>query len=575
MPQNYRNFRTAIYCTVNDVRRMKDVDWLERNVDLLQHYLNIDKVYLETYRSMVTAEKDVMESAKAFFAARDIQTSGGITTTIVTQKQNYQSFCYADPEQREQVKEIVTYTAELFDEIILDDFFFTTCTCERCIRGKGKKSWAEYRLEVMAEVSKNLIIAPAKRVNPQVNMIIKYPNWYDHYQYLGYNLEVEPTLFDMIYTGTETRDAEHTHQHLQAYLSYGIMRFLENVKPGKNGGGWIDPFARRDLDRYAEQIRLTLFGKAKEVTLFCFGALLESVKAPDGSSNPMSWVAPVAGNVFEDVDAFLGELGQPYGIPSYKPYHSSGEDFLHNYIGMLGIPMELMPEFPVESQTIFLTGCAKFDPDIVEKIQGQLLQGKTVIITSGLLKALKGKGIEELTQAKYTDKKVLVNTFSPFTEVHRSAIDLLIPQVAYATNESWEIITCLNKENGYPLLLRASYASGELYILTIPENVSDLYYLPQETLTQLKRVFMRDFPVHVESQGKVCLFTYENDTCIVESFLPHMTKVDVVLHSPSAKLYDLKSGEEINGYVREKSTVFSITLPPHTYRTFSYEHVKS
>ncbi len=76
------------------------------------------------------------------------------------------------------------------------------------------------------------MIKPAKAVNPKVKLVIKYPNWYEHYQGLGYNLEAEPKLFDGIYTGTETRDPVYTQQHLQQYQSYLIMRYLENVKPG-------------------------------------------------------------------------------------------------------------------------------------------------------------------------------------------------------------------------------------------------------------------------------------------------------------------------------------------------------
>jgi len=33
-------------------------------------------------------------------------------------------------------------------------------------------------------------------------------------------------------------------------------------------------------------------------------------------------------DTFEKVDKFLGQLGNPIGIKSYKPYHSLGEDFL-------------------------------------------------------------------------------------------------------------------------------------------------------------------------------------------------------------------------------------------------------
>ena len=89
---------------------------------------------------------------------------------------------------------MVTYTAELFDEVILDDFFFTNCKCARCIEAKGTQSWTAFRLAQMAEVSQNLVVAPAREANPDVRLIIKYPNWYAHYHYTGYNLEAAPPM---------------------------------------------------------------------------------------------------------------------------------------------------------------------------------------------------------------------------------------------------------------------------------------------------------------------------------------------------------------------------------------------
>jgi hypothetical protein len=44
-------------------------------------------------------------------------------------------------------------------------------------------------------------------VNPKVKVVVKFPNWYEHFQGLGFNLKDEPKIFDGIYTGTETRDA--------------------------------------------------------------------------------------------------------------------------------------------------------------------------------------------------------------------------------------------------------------------------------------------------------------------------------------------------------------------------------
>ena len=433
--KSYENFGVAIYCRIYDVQKMADQKWLEESFNVLQKHLKINKVYLETYRDMIITKKESLRKIKKFFESRGVKTSAGVAF-VASEGRLSRTFCYSNPEERKKVKEIMDMSAEMFDEVILDDYFFTSCRCELCIKAKGKRSWTDFRMEQLEEAAKSLIIEPARAVNPGVNLIIKYPNWYEHYQYMGYNLDTESKMFDMVYTGTETRDPEYTQQHLQQYQSYAIMRYLDNVKPGKNGGGWIDPYARRYLDRWSEQIMLTLFDKPKEVTLFCYGSLLDAIKQQDGSEKLLSSLSQIAGNVFDEADSFLGRLGNPVGVACYKPFSSSGEDFLHNYLGMLGIPIDLVPEFPHKNDTVFLAESAKCDKKIVNKIKEHLIKGKTVIITSGLLKALKGKGIEDIAEVECTDNKASVKEFMQFMDVYCSDEEILIPQVKYATNDT-------------------------------------------------------------------------------------------------------------------------------------------
>lgn len=63
-----------------------------------------------------------MRKIKEFFNSKGIQTSGGITTTV-SERGEFVSLCYNDDIHKNGLKEIITKTAELFDEIILDDFF--------------------------------------------------------------------------------------------------------------------------------------------------------------------------------------------------------------------------------------------------------------------------------------------------------------------------------------------------------------------------------------------------------------------------------------------------------------------
>jgi hypothetical protein len=570
--EKYRSFKTAVYCTAHDVNRMADSGWLEKSFNVLSKCFSFDKVYLETFRDNVLVSIDLMLKVKSFFKDRGVETSGGIATYL-SGGFSFQSLCYSKSEDREKLREVVKLTAKLFDEIIFDDFFFINCKCEECVKAKGSRSWTEYRLRLMEDVAENIVVKTAREVNPSVKLIIKYPNWYDHYHYLGYSLDFESKLFDMIYTGTETRDPEYTHQHLQEYQSYAIMRYLENVKPGGNGGGWIDPYMRRTLDRYIEQIRLTIFARAKEVTLFCYGSLLESIKQ-NGASTPTSTVAPTVGKVFEDMDLLIGKLGQPYGVKSYRPFNSSGEDFLHNYIGMLGIPIELTPRFPEENETVFLTECAKFDEEIMGKIKNHLVNGGDVIITSGFMKAMQNEVSRELVEVEYTGGKILVKDFSeffPFRDVYHSDVEILVPHLKYPTNDAWEIVTCLSKGNGYPLLMGTNYGRGVLYILTIPDNFNDLYHLPPQVLNIVRKVFSKNLKINLEGPSRVCIFLYDNDAFILHSFQTHPSAVNITIKGRGLRLRELVSEEVFNGFERNCETVFQVYLQPSSYRAFRVE----
>jgi hypothetical protein len=606
-PQKYQNFKVSIYCTAQDVSQMADTtNYLKPVWEEISRQIKIDKVYLETHRDFFIVDQKTLDIAKKFFTDRGIEIAGGITYTAKPTG-NWQSFCYNDPGHRKKAKEIAEYTAKNFNEFILDDFFFTNCKTDDAIKDKGDRSWTQYRLDLMTEAAQNLIVGPAKRVNPNVKVIIKYPNWYEHFQGLGFNLETQPKIFDGIYTGTETRDAVATDQHLQAYLGYNIMRYFENIAPGRNGGGWVDPFNISNYDRYAEQLWITAFGKAREITLFHFGLLntaidpsnrsawqgqgtsfdfdemMQPVNKNAGTPVRPTSLARVAGYALETADNIMGKTGNPIGIKSYRPYHSVGEDFLHNYLGMIGLPMDIRPEFPAEDNIILLTETAKFDADIVGKIKNQLTAGKTVVITSGLLRALQDKGLGDIVELRYTDRKALVQDFliDRRQMVHNDK-SILMQQLQYLTNDSWEIVSGIAGENGWPVLHMADYSKGKLYVFTIPDNFADLYNLPPQVLNRIREILCGNLNVSIEGPSDISLYLYDNDTFIVESFSDYETTLKIVTSDKYSKITDLSTNQQFPGELSRLSPYspdgrnqlknrYSITLKPHSFRAFSFE----
>ncbi|HXC35493.1 MAG TPA: hypothetical protein VNV43_06425, partial [Candidatus Acidoferrales bacterium] len=409
------------------------------------------------------------------------------------------------------------------------------------------------------------------------------------------------------------RDPVITDQHLQQYESYEIMRYLDNVAPGRNGGGWVDTYSIRCIDRYAEQLWDTLFAKAPQIVLFEWSAMLKpaepgdragwenmrtsfnydqmvnSFHANDPTGLNFPTFARVAGYSLEQADPFLGKLGNPIGVAAYKPYQSTGEDFLHNYLGNIGIPIDLHPDFRTNADLILLTESARFDPDIVQKIKNQLRAGKSVVITSGLLRALQGHGIEDIVEAQWTHRKVSTRQFSTgFGAGNASSLDetankdILLPQIDFITNDAWSLIRADAGGNAFPLLLMDRYSKGVLYILAIPDNFSDLYALPSSVTTAIKHYLMRNFPVRLDGPAQVALFAYDNGTFIVESYLDTQTDVTVSIAGNFMHLKNLVSGDELDSHTPtsarwnrdqgvETRVSFRVHLLPHSYKVFEME----
>jgi hypothetical protein len=608
----YTNFDVAIYIPVSVVKSFENPQKLENDWKIISSQLKVDKVYIEVQRDHQLAGDALLERVKKFFLDRGVRVAGGMALSDGGDGQ-FKSFCYTDPADRQFIKQAAELAARHFNEVIQDDFFFVNTKYDSDIAAKGDKSWTQFRLGLMDDAAENLLIKPAKAVNPKVKMIIKFPNWYEHFQGLGYDLDKEPKLFDGIYTGTETRDPVITDQHLQQYESYLIFRYFENVKPGGNGGGWVDTYSIRYLDRYAEQLWDTIFAKAPQIMLFEWSAMTQPIQpgdreawqnlptsfnyqqmlktyhtaAPDGPPEPT--MARVAGYSLEQVDAFLGQLGRPIGIASYKPYQSSGEDFLHDYLGMIGIPINLYPTFPTNADLVLLTESTKYDPDIVAEIKGQLNAGKSVVITSGLLHALQNRGIENIIEARYTDHKAFAHEYAAGYGAGNGSIlggtnsaNILFPEIRFFTNDAWPLVRILADGNGYPLLLMDRYAKGILYIWTIPENFNDLYAMPPAVISTIKNYLMRGFPVRMDGPSQISLFAYDNNTFIVESYLPSETDVKVSVKGDCTHLKNLVTGEILSAQAQpgskrwtqaneENSTSFAVHLLPHGYQVFAAE----
>ena len=559
---NYRNFTLATYFVAQAAARISKEE-LEEQLASLERYLRFDKVYLEPFRGVPASEEQI-GMCREVFQKHGISVAGGLTTVIPTpegdkEKQRlFDTFCYNDPKMRAKLKEVSAFIGSCFDEFIIDDFFFTNCTCPEKKKKKNAfnrkmgitdGSWQEYRLDLCRRISKEDIIDPAKKANPDCRITIKYPNWAESYQETGYNPKEQRKIFDRIYTGTETRDPVTTDQHLPRYLSFSLMTYFENMWPDHNGGGWFDTFDTHITEHYLEQAYLTAFSKSKELMLFCFQSLYDNM------------YAAALGYQLEKLDEVLDHAGNPTGIVCYLPDNSQGEDNIQDFLGMNGLPIVCTPYFPDQAGSILLTRASACDPDILEKLEMYLAGGGNALVTTGFHDAMKERGIYALSSIRLRGRTMSANRFRveensaaewPFCDFPWSAKEIRVPAAEFRNNSTWAVVKAVHDEESCGLLLKDTYSDGCMWTLAVPDAFPDLYRLPERALSRIRHAF----PVNgiwMEGPSRISLFVYDNDTFIVYPYVMDGTQRQILrIHVKGASSLEIAAPCDRSRQAEEK-----------------------
>lgn len=399
--QNIHRFSTLFTAqNVHDLLSTEDgiraaVDWCRET--------GVTKVYIETFRDGYQVNRSLLQHAKERFLSEGFDVSGCVTTTRVGKPSTGWKeliSCYTDQATQKKLQSAFGYAAELFDEIMIDDFWFTDCACPECDVARRSKTvvvgehtypvagdaWEDYRCELMVNLSRNRVIAPAKRANPNVKLIIKYPQWYDSFHEHGYEVVRETEDFDWIWVGTETRDYDDPHRGgTVQYEAYFIMRWLGDIGGEKCGGGWYDPYGTTE-HTYLEQARQTVLGGARESLLFCYGSLLRDT----GPRNieVLRENVPELLAVSEQV-----QRRKIVGVAAYKPPNSrpGEEPYIFDIMGMVGLPLVPCHEFPSDAPAAFFSVHALGDGNFIDELSTFISSGKLVLLTDGLVQRLMGK----------------------------------------------------------------------------------------------------------------------------------------------------------------------------------------
>ncbi len=484
LARKYRNIhKYSTLFTAQDVKNYLSKEEGLRNAVEWCRKTGVLKVYIESYRDGYQADRDTLINARDYFKKEGFEVCGCVTTTKIgkpTTGWGNVISCYTDKESQKRIKAIFEYTAGIFDEIMIDDFWFTDCTCAECDAARKAKivtigdkqypvsgdSWEDYRRELMYNLSKDYIINASRKINSKVKVIIKYPQWYDRFHERGYDVVKETELFDKIWVGTETRDYEDKRWGgTVQYEAYFIMRWLGEIGGEKCGGGWYDWLGTTEKT-YIEQARQTVLAGAKESFLFCYGGL-------QGSTGPKN-IEVLRQNIPELLKiASEVRKRKPIGIAAFKPpnSHPAEEAYIFDYVGMLGLPLVPSHKFTESSPTAFFSVHSLKENGFVDKLNRYIQNGKTVLITDGLAKRIGNK------------------------------INLNLPNVV------------LLKVNGAP---------------------KSLLQLSQQQINELQAKVLKPFKVNFKSGNKVGFYLYSDGSYVIENF--NNEPVDVELNGKILKI---------------------------------------
>ena len=497
----WKNLKYSIFFTNRDVDQLlSDEDSFKKTMDYFAP-IKMKKVYLEG-KNRGNEDVELLKKVAERFRAIGIVPAGAMVPT----SDKGGPCCYNDPDDLASLEKRMRAQASVFDEIILDDWLFTICNCEKCLEGRGDMTWADYRTKLVLAKSIQYIIDPAKQVNPNVKVIIKYPNWYEGHRLNGYDVYNETNQFDQMAVGIETRIPETQDQHIPLYSGYIFQKWWASVDTSKWIGSWLDNYDMKGgWDDYNAQVWQAVLAKTPEIILWCAGQLYPS--------NPSSDVYPHFVKMLPEFDRVAGMLkGDARGVPIYLPYGSTGEYNIFGYLGEAGIPLTPVAQFPKDSKNAIFTLHSLQDPKLAEEMIQRLHDGHNLFMTWSLWNKLQDSEFKNTISLNPHEGFVTSSEFRTRAGWHQENVKadrtFTFPRVETTTWPYVRAVAVIQEDYDFGVFLDVPYLNGHIYILNMPENSYDLFHLPVETLNIIRGVFNDELGFTLQAPGKVIVYPY-------------------------------------------------------------------
>jgi hypothetical protein len=566
----WQQIKTSLFFTSGDVEKLLAKPEDRRATLAYCAPLRLSKVYLEDARGDPDAVAFLREIAAALKAG-GLEVSGAVVPAG-----EHGPLCYNDPKDMAMLEGRVRVLAQVFDEIIVDDWLFTTCTCAKCVAGRGSESWADYRSRLVAEQSKLHLIDAAKQVRPGVRVIIKYPNWYEGHRQHGYDVARQSPQFDGVSVGIETRQRATHDQHIPIYSGYVFQQWIGGDAGPKWRSAWLDNYDMQGDDNdYVAQVWQAVLARTPEIIFWCAGQLFPT--------NPASDVYPHLVELMPEFDRLAGILDGPArGIPIHLPLGSVGEYNIFGYFGMIGLPMAPCTTFPVDTKTAIFTQHSLRDPKLAAELLERVRAGKEVFLTWPLLQNLRDSELGRVFNIIGEGGAVASSTFrvrEGFWESKpvEAARPFAFPRIQTSTWPYVREAALVREDADFGVLLTTPYLEGKVDVLNLPDNSYDLLRLPDAVLNAIRRCFFEELGVRLTGPGGVALYPFGERQYVLYNMNDGSVKVALRfpaatvprawkerMHGKSLNVADIAIGgdDERHGPPARHETEVTLTLRP-------------
>ena len=400
------------------------IDWV--------HHMSIKKVYIEAYRDGFTVPSTLLIAGRAAFEGAGFDVAGCVcTTNIGVASTGFHSVSnFAAQWTQKETADIFAYSATHFDELIIDDFFFTDDESaaskasldsrsvplyatsfspddrkesfevmqDGSCAGPRKCDWSFQRRAMMKAVAERDVLAAVRAANPRCRVTLKFPNWYDHYQDHGYDIEAEANLFPQTFVGTETRDFVASSSgckwaaNIPATLGAFNLHWHSSVRSGGRAalGSWYDALCTSPSS-YIEQARQAVLAGSPEHLLFHYGDL--AFAPPLSSTHTGVANAAALRAAMPELRAAHATLHAltPVGVVAYKPVNShggckrgaaaprdqpcEGEAHVFDYVAAMGVPISPTHSLTTLPPAVLLSVHALKDPALPSLLKRAVAEG--------------------------------------------------------------------------------------------------------------------------------------------------------------------------------------------------------